>query len=368
MPCVAPGRRRIAFVAMQMCVVWSLSLASSAQPEPGATPLPPAEGEAALAQPRVTAAMAADAWQEERWADAANYYRVLCRDFPDDALFHYRLAYALHADGQFRRAVAAHQRSAEFGPYRAVSLYNLGCAHAALGNADRAFESLRAALEAGFADREQMIRDEDLYPLHDDPRWEGLVRSGGRPPAGGPRGPAEERPGRGDVDRDLAFLLGDWEVRDERGRRVGTAGMHAEHDGRTLVRQWSGDDGTTGTALLFYDGVHRAWRQVGIDSEGVAVEMTGRAGRDELHLEGELHTRRGERTLQRSTIALGRDGNLEQTARESEDGGRTWRTVRISSYRRLGIVPPVARPDPRPRSPGGPARGWKPGLARDKGL
>ena len=350
-----PGERRTA--------LWVLTamagLSSNAQP--GVTPLAPAPGTQApqpdLAQPRVTPAMAADAWDEQRWADAANLYRVLARESPGDALFQFRLAYALHADGQFRRAVAAHQRAAEFPEYRAVSLYNLGCAHASLGNIDRAFEALHEALDAGFDDRDQMARDEDLYVLHDDPRWNELLH--GHDPTVPPVEP--EPPRWASVPREVEFLLGEWEVLDDRGRRSGSLSIHPEHDGHAIIQTWRGDDRSTGTAMLFYDGVADGWRQVGIDSDGVVVDLSGRAFREEIRLEGEVHTPRGDAFLQEVTIEMRRNGNVDAVTRESEDDGRSWRTIRTSVWRRLGIVPP-GRPEPGAGRP----IGWKPGLAGPK--
>jgi tetratricopeptide (TPR) repeat protein len=300
--------------------------------------------------------MAADAWEEQRWADAANCYRALCRRFPDDALFHFRLAYSLHADGQFRRAIPAHQDAAEFDEYRGVSLYNLGCAHAALGNTDRAFEALHEALDAGFDDRDQMVRDEDLYPLHDDPRWAELVEGRVTPPPppahGGPIDPP--------VVDEAAFLLGEWEVLDDRGRRIGSMSIHPAHDGRAIVREWRGNDHSTGTALLFYDEFVEAWRQIAIDSDGNVIEMIGDVHRREFEFEGELHTGRGDRILQRSTISQRRDGNLDLETEESEDDGQSWRRVWTATYRHLGIVPP-GHPEPWPEAQPDPGHGGRPG-------
>ncbi len=331
-----------------------------AQPA-GTTPVSPLSGNQPdavpqLAQPAVTPAMADAAWQAQRWAEAANFYRVLCREDPDNGEYHFRLAYALHADGQYRRAVPAHEEAAGFDEYRSVALYNLGCAHAVLGNADRAFEALNDALDAGFDDREQMQADHDLFPLHDDARWASLMVDR-RPPVVPPA--PITRPSRGPLD-EVEFLLGEWEVLDERGRRVASTSIHPAHDDRALIREWRGDDGSTGTAVLFWDEFLESWRQVGIDSDGNVIESTGHAYRAELELDGEIHTDRGQRIMQRSTIEQRRDGNLDHVSEESEDEGRTWRVVREATYRHLSIVPPGSPGRPEPGRPIRPPLGGKP--------
>lgn len=362
-PCVrvVPRGARVLVLCAGLCVAGLASGVGANQPGAGVTPLAGNQpgGQTDLAQPGVTPEMASAAWEAQRWSDAANYYRALCRRFPDDGMMHFRLAYALHADGQFRRAVPAHEEAARFEEYRGVSLYNLGCAHAALGNVDRAFDALHQALEAGFDDRDQMTRDEDLYPLHDDPRWAELLDE--RPVPGPVGQPGGGQNGGEYVDpreRESEFLLGEWEVLDDRGRRVGSMSIHPQHDGRAIVREWRGDDRSTGTALLFYDAFEEAWRQVGVDSDGNAVEMIGDVHRNEFEFEGEMHTARGDRILQRTTITQRRDGSLDVEIEESENDGQDWRRVWTATWRHLGIVPP-GRPEPWPvprPGPGSPGR------------
>jgi thiol-disulfide isomerase/thioredoxin len=53
--------------------------------------------------------------------------------------------------------------------------YNLACAFSLAGQADSAFAWLKSAAQTGFNDLEQYKDDEDLVPLHDDPRWSELL-------------------------------------------------------------------------------------------------------------------------------------------------------------------------------------------------
>lgn len=53
--------------------------------------------------------------------------------------------------------------------------YNLACAFSLAGERDSAFVMLKLAAQTGFNDLEQYKDDEDLIPLHDDPRWGDLL-------------------------------------------------------------------------------------------------------------------------------------------------------------------------------------------------
>jgi len=54
-------------------------------------------------------------------------------------------------------------------------LYNVACLYAKLGETDRAFEALEAALDVGTLHREWIERDPDLDPLRDHPRFAAVM-------------------------------------------------------------------------------------------------------------------------------------------------------------------------------------------------
>jgi len=88
-------------------------------------------------------------------------------------------AYAL---GEYERAVDYYTRAIELGAgLKPVTLtYNVACCYALLGDVENAFLWLeRALLDERWADRQLLLTDTDLAPLHDDPRWARLVRTPG---------------------------------------------------------------------------------------------------------------------------------------------------------------------------------------------
>lgn len=54
-------------------------------------------------------------------------------------------------------------------------LYNKACAHALIGERDRAAESLHASVEAGFNQFDHMRRDPDLASIHDHPMYKAIA-------------------------------------------------------------------------------------------------------------------------------------------------------------------------------------------------
>lgn len=53
--------------------------------------------------------------------------------------------------------------------------YNLACSHALLGQVDEAFTALHTAVEHGYHNAEWMIKDKDLQPIRNDPRFKQLL-------------------------------------------------------------------------------------------------------------------------------------------------------------------------------------------------
>lgn len=53
--------------------------------------------------------------------------------------------------------------------------YNLACSFSLVRRTDEAFEALDRAVRLGYRDTEWLLKDEDLKPLHEDPRFQGIV-------------------------------------------------------------------------------------------------------------------------------------------------------------------------------------------------
>ncbi|MFO0973826.1 MAG: M56 family metallopeptidase [Phycisphaerae bacterium] len=86
-------------------------------------------------------------------------------------------AMAAHRAGSYADAVKLFKQCAESGYNRATSLYNMACGLALSDHADEAFAALERAIGAGFDDVNQIRNDDDLKPLHKDPRFKKLLKA-----------------------------------------------------------------------------------------------------------------------------------------------------------------------------------------------
>lgn len=95
--------------------------------------------------------------------------------------------------GDWRAARDALARLVDATPSDPAARYNLACAHARLGEIDAAQASIQESIGVGFVDFFHLLRDPDLAPLRDDPRFRAVL--------GGWR---ELLDARGDSDLDAA--------------------------------------------------------------------------------------------------------------------------------------------------------------------
>ena len=110
----------------------------------------------------------------QKWAEASQAYREVTEEFPGVGLAWHRLGYALHVQGKIDEAIPCHQQASKFANYRAVSLYNLGCAYALKKDKGTALQFLREAVDDGFRGLKYFDTDTDLDYLRTEPEFRAL--------------------------------------------------------------------------------------------------------------------------------------------------------------------------------------------------
>jgi uncharacterized protein (TIGR03067 family) len=106
--------------------------------------------------------------QEEKWEEAVAVYRQLVERDPKSGVDWHLLGFSLHGTGEIDKAIAAHKIAAKFDQYKPHSLYNLGCAYSLKDDADKSFDHLRKAIDAGFPDVDMLQTDSDLENIRKD--------------------------------------------------------------------------------------------------------------------------------------------------------------------------------------------------------
>ncbi|MBK7406139.1 MAG: tetratricopeptide repeat protein [Phycisphaerales bacterium] len=196
------------------------------------------------------------AFDDENWHEAAEGYAEAATLADHDAELLQRLALASLRAGDAAAAKAAWARVLEIRPDDTKTLYNLGCAEAALGNRGSAIKALNKAADAGFNDHELIRNDHDLDSLRDDERFEAVVK---------------RVVGRAKLQREMqtAMEFEEWSDAAEKARTL----LEQSPDG-----SWEAISArsTLGMALLRagdYEGAEAAFRDAAVAGEGPANEV-----------------------------------------------------------------------------------------------
>jgi tetratricopeptide (TPR) repeat protein len=256
-------------------------------------------------------------FQDQKWKEAATAYESELKANPKNPGAWFRYGYAVHATGDYKKAAELHVKASEFPQFRPIALYNLACAKALLGDKDGAFIAFDKCVDAGFSDKSQIEGDSDLETLKKDARWE---KSFARIDA------------RVKLFRQMDFWVGEWDVLDPKGNKIGTSKIEKGEAGNLILESWSGLAGGTGKSMNFVDPADGKWKQIWIDQAGNVVRYDGEFKDGAMHLTGTNYLSSGLTRKSRMTLTPSSDGKVHQVFEASADEGKTWVTVLDGTY------------------------------------
>lgn len=275
-----------------------------------------------FAQPQATKTQEADAlFQAQKWADAAQAYEAITKAEASNGRAWFRLGVALHSLGRYAQAVGAYQKALEINKNPQV-MYNLASSYARMNDSAQAFEWLKQALNAGFAQVGLLKSDEDLASLRSDARFQDVLTLADK----------LTRPCMFSPEyRQLDFWLGEWEVQSN-GQQAGTNSVQSILDGCVLLENWTSARGGTGKSFNFYDAATGKWQQTWVSNNGSALNLTGEFKDNALRYSGEARTKTGGVIMHHLTFFnLGAE-RVRQLWEQSTDGGKTWNVVWDGAY------------------------------------
>lgn len=126
--------------------------------------------------------------------------------------------------------------------------------------------------------------------------------------------------------RQLDFWLGDWDTFETDapdGPSIARARVKPIAEGCAIHELYEQADGLVGDSILSYDQVRKQWQQTWVTNRGTLMVLWGNFKDGALVLEGEVHLRDGETTMQRITWEAQGNG-VRESAVLSKDGGKTW--------------------------------------------
>ena len=227
----------------------------------------PALGQAASSQASPVQKRAEDAYQAKDWPTAAKAYGELAQARPQDPRSWYRLAVCLRKTGDLSGAKSALEKSAANGAPPMQVDFEEARLSAARKDKSAAFEWLTKALDAGFAQPDQIASDEDLVPLRDDSRFAGAVE----------RAKKNQKPcAYAPENRQFDFWVGEWKVEaTQGGNHVGDSKIELILGDCVVLENWTGMGGGSGKSFNIYDKAKQRWEQYWVDDVGGMIYFFG---------------------------------------------------------------------------------------------
>lgn len=272
---------------------------------------------AAAQSPARGATPADELFRSKRWAEAARAYEEIVRAEPGNAEAWFRLASARYELRQFAPAAEAFQRNVGLTNDQ-TAIFNLACSLARAGEKEKSLEWL-GRLYAPDAKPIVFLRfdlnDADLASLREEPRYKELWLAADK--RKNPCMYAAE-------SRQFDFWLGEWDVFNPQGTKVGASAIQRVANGCGVLENWSGALGGAGKSINFYDPRAGKWFQYWIGADGQPQRYAGVYRDGALRYEGEPSTQNGKTVITRLTFFNLDANTVRQFSEQSDDGGKTW--------------------------------------------
>jgi hypothetical protein len=272
----------------------------------------------------------AKAFQRRDWQAVISIYGAQVKVDPNDAQGWYRYARGLEETGKYAEAITAFEKANS--PHSAAAPFaqlHIAADRAALGQKDAAAKALQALADSGFA-IVKMVDDERRFDsVRDDSRFQAAaqaIRNNAFPC---------KNPSRPEY-RQFDFWVGDWDVFDAAGNKVGTSNVQLILNDCVVYENWKGALGGEGKSFNKYNPAQKQWEQYWVDGSPGRMFFTGHYNRQAARLEYETETEdaHGNPMHRKLTFFSNQDGTVRQFSQASSDGGKTYSVEYDFIYRR----------------------------------
>tara|TARA_R110002167_G_scaffold34533_3_gene110107 strand:- start:4042 stop:4545 length:504 start_codon:yes stop_codon:yes gene_type:complete len=124
--------------------------------------------------------------------------------------------------------------------------------------------------------------------------------------------------------KDFDFWIGTWEVTNPDGSPAGKNVIDKILEGCIIRENWTGERGTIGTSMNYYNQRTKQWEQLWVDNSGSQIKLKGIRKGNQMILTSESNTdSEGGRYVNKITWTLNADGTVRQLWEVLQDNGKT---------------------------------------------
>jgi len=116
------------------------------------------------------------------------------------------------------------------------------------------------------------------------------------------------------------FWVGEWDVYDPEGKRVGQNRIEKQHRSCLMLESWTGAAGGKGTSINFYHPSDGKWHQIWVDGQGRIIEAAATFTDGAMRFEGEMTRANGTQIGYRMSFSPDAEGRVRQLIEVSAEG------------------------------------------------
>ncbi|HVR40902.1 MAG TPA: hypothetical protein VMU84_17555 [Thermoanaerobaculia bacterium] len=244
-------------------------------------------------------------------------FTLLAQTDPTDAQGWFRLGITRLGNADYRGALQALEKAQELKHPAPVQLPLLVArAQARLGEKEKAFASLKTAIDAGYLQTDAMNAENDFLSLRDDKRWTELVaqaRKNQHPCSAAPE------------FRQFDFWLGEWDV-EANGAKTARSSIQLILDDCTIYENYGTlNNAYSGKSFSMWNASLKRWEQRYVDTQGSSSDWIGKLEGDAMVF---LRTKDATSSATTNRMTYTKEGpdKVRQKVDVSTDDGKTWST------------------------------------------
>ncbi|MFV8225101.1 hypothetical protein [Christiangramia aquimixticola] len=134
------------------------------------------------------------------------------------------------------------------------------------------------------------------------------------------------------------FWIGDWEVFNEKGSKIGENLVKKLEDNCILNENWKGESGTTGKSYNYYDPKTETWNQLWLSNTGNILELTGSLENGKMVLKSEIQQGDKGEYYNKITWTPNPDGSVTQLWEILDAQGNSINSVFTGIYKRKNTI------------------------------
>ena len=245
--------------------------------------------------------------------------------YAQDAQSLFQTGVAKQSAGDLQGALEAFTAALKAGyPIVPRVQYRIAGVQAKLGDKEKAFAALQAAIDAGFTQVDLLYQNNDFFPIRTDHRFDELAAAARK----------NQHPcAAGSEFRQFDYWLGEWDV-EIGGQKSARSSVQLILDDCVIFENYATlNNAYSGKSFSLWDASAKKWEQRYVDSGGALHQWTGNLDGDTMRFFWE-RMQGGKKVLGRMSYLREGPDRVRQVLEDSTDGGKTWTSTFDGLYTR----------------------------------